>query len=184
MYKEPSWGWSIGAGTYDQTSQQFFLMERQEQVELEQKQALSQMIIIGSITTIIVALFSLIMSRMIARRFQLFQSKINNDFNQLQQTKDKLEHMALHDELTGLPNRSLLHEHIAQGVKTSSDNCQQLAVMFVDLDDFKKVNDLYGHSAGDRLLSEIGKKSSKPSLNPTSLSLALAETSLFSASRV
>ncbi|EGA68773.1 GGDEF domain-containing protein [Vibrio sinaloensis DSM 21326] len=157
VYKEPSWGWSIGAGTYDQTSQQF-LMERQEQVELEQKQALSQMIIIGSITTIIVALFSLIMSRMIARRFQLFQSKINNDFNQLQQTKDKLEHMALHDELTGLPNRSLLHEHIAQGVKTSSDNCQQLAVMFVDLDDFKKVNDLYGHSAGDRLLSEIGKK--------------------------
>lgn len=157
VFKEPYWEWSIGAGLYNQTRQQF-LMDKQKLVESEQKQTVSQMVIIGLITTLIVALFSLMLSRMIARRFQRFQSKINHDFDQLQQTKDKLEHMALHDELTGLPNRSLLHEHIAQGIKSSSDRCQQLAVMFVDLDDFKKVNDLYGHSAGDRLLSEIGKK--------------------------
>lgn len=157
IIKEPSWGWRIGSGVYEETRQQF-LAERQQQLESEQRHTVSQMITIGVITTLIVALFSLMLSRLIAKRFELFQSRINNDFNQLQETKDKLEHMALHDDLTGLPNRARLHEHIASSIAISNQNCQQLAVMFVDLDDFKKVNDLYGHSAGDRLLSEIGKK--------------------------
>ncbi|MEF1187475.1 GGDEF domain-containing protein, partial [Vibrio sinaloensis] len=153
----PKWEWRIGSGIYDENSQRFIL-ERQQQTEEEQQKAVAQMITIGVITTLIVALFSLMMSKLIASRFERFQNKINSDFSQLQQTKDKLEHMALHDELTGLPNRSLLHEHIYAGIERSRSQCQQLAVMFVDLDDFKKVNDLYGHSAGDRLLSEIGKK--------------------------
>ncbi|MDA0129312.1 cache domain-containing protein [Vibrio sp. MarTm2] len=157
ILKEPKWEWRIGSGIYDENSQRFIL-ERQQQTEEEQQKAVAQMITIGVITTLIVALFSLMMSKLIASRFERFQSKINSDFSQLQQTKDKLEHMALHDELTGLPNRSLLHEHISAGIERSRGQCQQLAVMFVDLDDFKKVNDLYGHTAGDRLLSEIGKK--------------------------
>tara|TARA_Y100001960_G_scaffold251831_1_gene268763 strand:- start:735 stop:3212 length:2478 start_codon:yes stop_codon:yes gene_type:complete len=157
VLNEPQWGWSIGSGIYDETSQRF-LVERQKQSEENQRHAVSQMLTIGVITTLIVALFSLMLSKLIASRFERFQGKINSDFSQLQKTKDKLEHMALHDELTGLPNRTLLHDHIVEGIARSQEACQQLAVMFVDLDDFKKVNDLYGHSAGDRLLSEIGKK--------------------------
>jgi len=157
VVKDSNWGWTIGAGVYDALSEQYF-SERQAAAALEQKNALQRMTIIGLITTVIVALFSYSLSRLIANRFKRFEKRINHDFENLQNTKDQLEYMANHDELTGLPNRALLHQHISEGIKTSSEACCQLAVMFVDLDDFKKVNDLYGHSAGDRLLSEIGSK--------------------------
>ncbi|MDG3085659.1 cache domain-containing protein [Vibrio hannami] len=157
VVQDESWGWAIGAGHYDKESY-LYLQQRRDQAEQEQQSVTRQMITIGLVTTLVIALFSLSLSRMIAKRFQRFQSRINHDFNSLQTTKDQLEYLAQHDELTGLPNRSLLHNHILDGINFSKRNFTQLAVMFVDLDDFKKVNDLYGHSAGDKLLSEIGKK--------------------------
>ncbi|EEX94194.1 signal transduction protein [Vibrio orientalis CIP 102891 = ATCC 33934] len=157
VVKEPNWGWTIGAGVYDALSEHYF-NEREAASEEEQQKTLQQLVLIGIITTVIVALFSYSLSRVIANRFKKFEKRINYDFENLQSTKDQLEYLANHDELTGLPNRSLLHQHIANGIEMSAAQCCQLAVMFVDLDDFKKVNDLYGHSAGDRLLSEIGKK--------------------------
>lgn len=157
VVQDKVWGWSIGAGNYDKLSQQF-IDERRASAELDQKESMRQLILIGVLTTLAVALFSFAIGQMIAKRFQRFQSKISNDFTSLQSTKDQLEYLAQHDELTGLPNRSLLHQHIIDGIAFSNRNFTQLAIMFVDLDDFKKVNDLYGHSAGDKLLSEIGKK--------------------------
>lgn len=157
VVKDKTWGWRIGAGVYDEISNRY-LGEREVQAQLEQDNALQQMWIIGLLTTLVVALLSFALSRLIANRFKRFESRINNDFDHLQSTKDQLEYMASHDELTGLPNRSMLHQHINEGITKSAEQCCQLAVMFVDLDDFKKVNDLYGHSAGDRLLNEIGKK--------------------------
>ncbi|UPQ89721.1 bifunctional diguanylate cyclase/phosphodiesterase [Vibrio sinaloensis] len=157
VIQDQSWGWSIGAGVYDELSQRF-IAQREEALKDEQQQSLQQMVIIGLSTTLFVGIFSIALSRMIAQRFKRFERRINQDFSSLQTTKDQLEYLASHDELTGLPNRSKLHQKIAQGIAYSTEHCQQLAVMFVDLDDFKKVNDLYGHSAGDRLLSEIGHK--------------------------
>ncbi len=154
---DKDWQWTIGAGTYNQLDQQF-LKQHQLSTEQEQRANLRKMILIGSLTTLVVALFSFGIGRLIARRFTRFQQRISNDFANLNSTKDKLEYLAQHDELTGLPNRSLLHDHIERGIESSRAALSQLAVMFVDLDDFKKVNDLYGHSAGDLLLSEIGNK--------------------------
>ncbi|USD64258.1 cache domain-containing protein [Vibrio sp. SCSIO 43136] len=150
------WNWVIGSGSYAQVTDRY-LNEREQQVRELNERALTQMATIGTITTIVVAFFSLALSRMIGRRFERFQSKISSDFNSLEDTKNQLEHMALHDSLTGLPNRTLLHEHINKGIERSQQEYKQLAVMFVDLDDFKKVNDLYGHSAGDLLLGKIGE---------------------------
>ncbi len=157
VMKEHSWGWSISAGVYAEEYNRA-LKERQSKLEEEQNDAVVQMIILSTITTLFVALCSLWLSRGIAQRFKRFQSRISTNFNQLEDTKNKLEYLARHDELTGLPNRSLLHEQISVGICNSRLNDRQLAVMFVDLDDFKKVNDLYGHSAGDQLLSQISKK--------------------------
>lgn len=157
VVQDPSWGWTIGAGVYDELSQRY-LAQREEIIKQEQQQSMQQMIAIGLVTILFVGVFSIALSRMIAARFKRFEIRINRDFARLQTTKDKLEFLANHDELTGLPNRSQLHHKIVQGIAHSSHNCQQLAVMFVDLDDFKKVNDLYGHSAGDKLLSEISHK--------------------------
>lgn len=157
VVQDESWQWTIGAGVYDEINMRY-LASVEQQAKLEQRSTLQQLLVIGLSTTAIVALFSIALSRLIAKRFKRFEKRINNDFEYLQSTKDQLEYIASHDELTGLPNRSQLHQRIREGIKQSEQACCQLAVMFVDLDDFKKVNDLYGHSAGDRLLSEIGKK--------------------------
>lgn len=151
------WNWSVGSGVYVDVLEAY-LNERRAYFEVTNRSDLTQVALMGGATALILALLSFGLSRVISVRFEKFQAKIENDFGSLEDTKNQLEHMALHDSLTGLPNRVLLHDHIEQGIERSKASYQQLAVMFVDLDDFKKVNDVYGHSAGDLLLGEIGKK--------------------------
>ena len=70
----------------------------------------------------------------------------------------RLAHQALHDVLTGLPNRTLFYDRLRQALSRVGRTQTHLAVMFVDLDDFKAVNDTHGHAAGDRLLVEAGHR--------------------------
>ena len=76
-------------------------------------------------------------------------------FKQLQALHDHLEHMAKYDKLTQLPNRQYLMEQLDERTKTP--NPQPFALLFVDLDNFKSVNDNAGHDAGDRLLINIAE---------------------------
>ncbi len=81
------------------------------------------------------------------------------DINTRKQVEAKLQHDALHDTLTGLPNRELFTERIRQAlVRSQSGSPQELAILFVDLDRFKLVNDSLGHSAGDGLLVEVAQR--------------------------
>jgi len=76
-----------------------------------------------------------------------------------QENKEKeLTQLAFHDPLTGLPNRLLLLERLQQDLLRAKRDSSLLAVMFVDLDGFKAVNDEYGHDAGDELLQSVGKR--------------------------
>jgi diguanylate cyclase (GGDEF)-like protein/PAS domain S-box-containing protein len=68
------------------------------------------------------------------------------------------EHQALHDPLTGLPNRLLFGERIDQAIRHAERNHNKLAVVLMDLDRFKEVNDSLGHSAGDHLLAKVGER--------------------------
>ncbi|MEX0941670.1 MAG: GGDEF domain-containing protein [Pseudomonadales bacterium] len=74
-----------------------------------------------------------------------------------QMASERVEHekMALHDPLTDLPNRSLLRERMEQSVARAKRQNGQFAVLFVDLDDFKSVNDSYGHGIGDKVLRAL-----------------------------
>lgn len=74
----------------------------------------------------------------------------------LRDINEKLKHMAHYDKLTGLPNRRLFFELLRQAVYEAERNQQRMAVMFIDLDNFKAVNDTYGHDVGDGLLRSIG----------------------------
>ena len=73
-------------------------------------------------------------------------------------TEDSIRHMALHDALTGLPNRVLLEERIQQALLHSDRDGRWVAVVFLDLDQFKLINDTLGHSAGDELLKTVAER--------------------------
>ncbi|MBF0255942.1 MAG: diguanylate cyclase [Gammaproteobacteria bacterium] len=77
---------------------------------------------------------------------------------ELEDANRLLRHMARHDLVTGLPNRSLLHEHMEKLLHRSLREETLVAVMFLDLDRFKGVNDLLGHEAGDKVLRETGQR--------------------------
>ncbi len=77
---------------------------------------------------------------------------------ELQEAKAHAQHLAAHDALTGLPNRRLLEDRLTQALALSQRNRQQTAVMFVDLDRFKHINDSFGHAAGDVLLKEVSQR--------------------------
>jgi diguanylate cyclase (GGDEF)-like protein/PAS domain S-box-containing protein len=76
----------------------------------------------------------------------------------LRDAQARAQHLADHDALTGLPNRRLLEDRLTQAIALSRRNHKLTAVMFVDLDRFKGVNDSLGHSAGDALLKEVSRR--------------------------
>ncbi|HIE54473.1 MAG TPA: GGDEF and EAL domain-containing protein, partial [Chromatiaceae bacterium] len=78
-----------------------------------------------------------------------------NDVTELHASRRELEHMATHDALTGLPNRLLFRDRLEQALGRARRQKRGGAVMFIDLDRFKGVNDTLGHQAGDRLLQEV-----------------------------
>jgi len=75
--------------------------------------------------------------------------------NALEQAADELSHVALHDPLTKLPNRSLFIDRATHALASARRTGTWTAVLFLDVDDFKRVNDVYGHSTGDTLLRDI-----------------------------
>jgi diguanylate cyclase (GGDEF)-like protein len=72
--------------------------------------------------------------------------------------QEALLHQAFHDKLTGLPNRALLFDRLQHAFMEAMRHQQALALLFVDLDDFKSVNDRFGHAIGDQLLVDVAKR--------------------------
>jgi diguanylate cyclase (GGDEF)-like protein len=80
------------------------------------------------------------------------------DLHRLRQHTAALTHRALHDGLTGLPNRELFVDRVEQTLARARRRTVPIAVLFVDLDGFKQVNDTHGHQAGDAILVEAGRR--------------------------
>ena len=81
-----------------------------------------------------------------------------SDITDLRRKEEHIRHQAFHDGLTGLPNRLLLQDRLAHSIELSRRQGDQLAVMFLDLDRFKVVNDSLGHDVGDAILIEVAAR--------------------------
>lgn len=80
------------------------------------------------------------------------------DITQHRQNEEKIRQLAYYDPLTGLPNRRLLDDRLAHAIRQAHRKQQVLAILFIDLDHFKEVNDTYGHAAGDQILTEATRR--------------------------
>ncbi len=81
-----------------------------------------------------------------------------DDVTERQRTESELAHRATHDALTGLPNRTLLEDRLHQACARIRRTGVSVATLFVDLDDFKTINDTHGHQAGDQVLCEVARR--------------------------
>jgi diguanylate cyclase (GGDEF)-like protein/PAS domain S-box-containing protein len=83
---------------------------------------------------------------------------VTRDISNTKAAEDEIRHLAFYDPLTGLPNRRLLLERLRQSLSASSRTKRKRALLFVDLDNFKNLNDTLGHQTGDLLLQEVASR--------------------------
>lgn len=87
-----------------------------------------------------------------------YMLRASNAFNALKRQEDRLRYLAYYDPLTSLPNRRSFNEQLNRILKRSQRRNSNAALLFIDLDHFKRINDSIGHGRGDRLLVEIAKR--------------------------
>ena len=83
---------------------------------------------------------------------------IEQELEEVKIEKDIATEASLHDPLTGLPNRALFYDRLEHGLEQAKRHNWNLAVMFIDLDNFKQINDQYGHDVGDKVLLTVAQK--------------------------
>ena len=94
--------------------------------------------------------------RIVRRHVDTLEQVVSARTQGLEAANKQLRHLATHDALTGLPNRVLLDDRLTQAIVHCERNGQLFALLMVDLDRFKLINDSLGHHAGDELLQETG----------------------------
>ena len=80
------------------------------------------------------------------------------DITERKEAEERIRHLAYYDSLTNLPNREYFKEHLERALDRCSRSEQLVVILFLDLDDFKRINDSLGHTVGDRLLEEVAER--------------------------
>jgi len=112
----------------------------------------------AGVQALTVLLISLALTFLLAFLLSLLIRSHRSALDLVEYRTAELRHQALHDSLTGLPNRFLVNERAQQLLAKARSEGQAIAVFFIDLDDFKKVNDTFGHDTGDELLRAVASR--------------------------
>ncbi len=96
-------------------------------------------------------------SQALADTNKQLEQKVQERTAELSNANQHLQFLATHDNLTGLPNRFLFFDRLDQAIRKSRRQKNRFALLFIDIDDFKKVNDTYGHVTGDEVLQNVAK---------------------------
>lgn len=118
----------------------------------------SQMLMVTG-PLIAVAILSIsLMCIIMTRRLWYSSLKLSSSMRRLAASEAHAQHLARHDVLTGLPNRAWIEEQLNQRLHHLPGKDRKLALLLLDLDRFKMINDTYGHHTGDDLIVEIGQR--------------------------
>ena len=102
----------------------------------------------------------------------------------LKQTHEEISYVANHDSLTGLPNRSMFNEYLKKIITIAENKQNRVSLLFIDLDNFKEINDTYGHHGGDTLLRDVASRLNKSLRKTKCLSNDLNDNSCDIVSRI
>lgn len=112
---------------------------------------------IGPSTLLSVVMITLVCLLMV-RRIWTSSLSLSQSLLKLGASEAQAQHLAFHDVLTGLPNRSLVEDRLSQALAMAARYDQRVALLLIDLDRFKTINDTYGHHAGDDLIIQVGHR--------------------------
>ncbi|MBU0689534.1 MAG: diguanylate cyclase [Gammaproteobacteria bacterium] len=94
----------------------------------------------------------------LAHSIMQMEKQINHQIEDLQRQQEMLDHLASHDSLTGLPNRRMFLDRLEHALARAKRQNEQLLLLFIDLDNFKIINDTHGHAAGDAVLQAVAQR--------------------------
>jgi diguanylate cyclase (GGDEF)-like protein len=114
--------------------------------------------VFGESGSTLVFLGGILLSLLLALLIYVLGTSRSSAMQLVQERTDQLQHQALHDSLTGLPNRALILDRIDRMLARSRREHSEVAALFLDLDNFKDINDTLGHRAGDELLVSVGAR--------------------------
>ncbi len=98
------------------------------------------------------------MSTALREQMDELEERVEERTAELEQARDKMEYMAMHDALTGLPNRWLFDEHFEQALRVAQRGQKELTLLMIDLDNYKAINDTHGHLIGDSVIKAVGER--------------------------
>ncbi|WP_372881142.1 EAL domain-containing protein [Psychromonas sp.] len=158
VVRVPGWNWLLVSGFYPDDVNEIIAVQRQKLNDSFIEDTLA-LVVPLFIVFIIALVASLLSAKWLTVMFSRYQSSIYIHQSALKQTAKEMRHLAEYDPLTGLPNRRLLNQKAEKLIMLSElFPEEQLALLFIDLDRFKTINDSLGHAAGDQVLQQIAKR--------------------------
>lgn len=153
----PELGWVMGISTYDD-----YISKEIDQnsavLEARLSHAISKIIYFTLAVLLLILLTTLLVSSKLKKVLKTYQQTLIAKNKQTTEQKQQIIHQLEHDHLTNLPNRILLEDRLKQAINHAKREKKTVAVLFIDIDNFKTINDSLGHDSGDELLRNIAKR--------------------------